>query len=213
MKQNHHFIVPRDRFVLETGTSLISTYTFNTHAAKSGNYIKISQPNVNTWNLDINFVLSVESRVSTFQDLTRTELVWCLTASPLAQLETKKLSTSRGTIGRTPSSLILSSRKCPKTKERLENMSIQRNCNYQTFFWQTIDIFPVINLNLIVDHCTICNISLQPGTVVRQYLTVTSITKCNTVTKILILCSVILQSHPDISPNKYLLVKIEIHIL
>ena len=75
MKQNHHFIVPRDRFVLETGTSLISTYTFNTHAAKSGYYIKISQPNVNTWNLDINFVLSVESRVSTFQDLTRTELV------------------------------------------------------------------------------------------------------------------------------------------
>ena len=36
MKQNHHFIVPRERFVLETGTSLISTYTFNTHAAKSG---------------------------------------------------------------------------------------------------------------------------------------------------------------------------------
>jgi len=34
MKQNHHFIVPRERFVLETGTSLISTYTFNTHAAK-----------------------------------------------------------------------------------------------------------------------------------------------------------------------------------
>merc|ERR1712241_1186587 len=34
MKQNHHFIVPRERFVLLTGGSLISTYTFNTHAAK-----------------------------------------------------------------------------------------------------------------------------------------------------------------------------------
>ena len=75
MKQNHHFIVPRDRFVLETGTALISTYTFNTHAAKSGHFIDISRPNVNTWNLDINFVLFVEFRVSTFQDLTRTELV------------------------------------------------------------------------------------------------------------------------------------------
>ena len=35
MKQNHHFIVPRERFVLLTGESLLSTYTFNTHAAKS----------------------------------------------------------------------------------------------------------------------------------------------------------------------------------
>ena len=75
MKQNHHFIVPRERFVLETGTSLISTYTFNTHAAKSGHFIYISQLNVNIWNLDINSVLSVEFRVSMFQDQTRTELV------------------------------------------------------------------------------------------------------------------------------------------
>ena len=50
MKQNHHFIVPSDRFVLETGAALISTYTFNTHAAKSGHFSSISQPNVNTEN-------------------------------------------------------------------------------------------------------------------------------------------------------------------
>ena len=46
MKQNHHFIVPKDRFILETGKSLISTYTFNTHAAKSEHFINISQSNL-----------------------------------------------------------------------------------------------------------------------------------------------------------------------
>ena len=103
-----------------------------------------------TWNLDTNFVLCVEFRVSTFQDLTRTGLVWCLTASPLEQLEIQKSSTSRGTSGRNPSSRTISSRKCLKNKSSIiinlllticeylpmsgfEKMSIQTNCNYHIF--------------------------------------------------------------------------------
>ena len=150
MKQNHHFIVPKDRFILETGKSLISTYTFNTHAAKSEHFIDISQSNLEF--IDTNFVLCVEFRVSTFQDLTRTGLVWCLTASPLEQLEILKSSTSRGTSGRNPSSRTISSRKCLKNKSSInhqsynllticeylpmsgfEKMSIQTNCNYHIF--------------------------------------------------------------------------------
>mmetsp|Transcript_30778 Transcript_30778/g.35037 ORF Transcript_30778/g.35037 Transcript_30778/m.35037 type:complete len:142 (+) Transcript_30778:55-480(+) len=34
MKQNHHIIVPKSKFVLESGEDCLTTYTFNTHAAK-----------------------------------------------------------------------------------------------------------------------------------------------------------------------------------
>ncbi len=34
MKQNHHFVVPHSQFTLETGEDQLSTYEFNTKAAK-----------------------------------------------------------------------------------------------------------------------------------------------------------------------------------
>ncbi len=33
-KQNHHFIVPKQQFVLLTGEDYLTTYTFNTHQAQ-----------------------------------------------------------------------------------------------------------------------------------------------------------------------------------
>ena len=34
MKQNHHFIVPKEDFTLLSGESELTVYTFNTHAAR-----------------------------------------------------------------------------------------------------------------------------------------------------------------------------------